>query len=86
MLHDFISAAYWRSAAFIQLRMLPQADEQTNNLLKFAVDKPAQVDASEHGLIHYARGRYYLETRAAYDAITCFEKRARLGQHPGAGT
>ena len=73
-LHAFISVAYWRSAAFNQLRMSSQADEQTRDLLKFAMDEETELTTAERALIHYARGRYYLDAGADYDAIVCFEK------------
>jgi tetratricopeptide (TPR) repeat protein len=72
-LRDFVTAAYWRSAAFNQLSMLTQADEETSSLLRFTADEGTRLGAAERGLIHYARGRYYLERHALYDAIACFE-------------
>src|ERR1700690_563934 len=73
-LHDFVSAAYWRSAAFNQLRMWPHAEQQTYDLVKLTIDEQVGLTAAEYGLIHYARGRYYLEAGGLYDAIACFEK------------
>ena len=76
-LHDFVSAAYWRSAALNQLRMWSQAEQQTYELVKLATDEQVGLTATEYGLIHYARGRYYFEAGGLYDAIACFESALR---------
>ena len=76
-LHDFVSAAYWRSAAFNKLCMWSQAEQQTYDLVKLTIDEQVGLTAAEYGLIHYARGRYYLEAGGFYDAIACFESALR---------
>ena len=76
-LHEFVSSSYWRSAAFNQLRMWLQAEEQTYELVKLAIDEQAGLTSAEYGLIYYARGRCYLEAGGLYDAIVCFESALR---------
>ena len=72
-LHDFVSAAYWRSAVYNQLRMKREAEQQTYELLSLVTEGQAGLTAAEHGLIYYARGRYYLEFGGFHDAISCFD-------------
>ena len=77
-LSHFVHCAYWRAAAFTQLRMWSEAEQQTYELLKFTYDEHSKLTPAEHALIYYGRGRYYLEASGYYDAIACFD--SALGQ------
>lgn len=72
-LKRFVWCAYWRSAALTKLRRWQQAEQQTHELLKIA-DERDDLTSTDCGLIHYARGRYFLDAGAFDDAIWCFKE------------
>lgn len=55
---------YWRAAAFTQLQMWSEAEQQTYELIH-------AVDSYD---TNYARGRYYLAAGGFDDAIACFDR------------